>query len=92
MSAGFKFIHNSTTVWTGVNGNPFKIAFDGTWVWDTLPFHQSIARFNVNTGAQRSNLVVGGGCIVITNFKFQISNHCPLILISSEPQLFRTRR
>jgi DNA-binding beta-propeller fold protein YncE len=39
--------------------NPFKIAFDGTYVWATLPFHASISRYNVNNGSQKSNLPVG---------------------------------
>jgi hypothetical protein len=51
---------DTTTVSTGVNGNPFKIAFDGTYLWDTLPFHGFVAKYNTN-GSFAGNLTVGNG-------------------------------
>jgi hypothetical protein len=40
----------STSLGKGMNGNPYKIVFDGGSYWYTLPFHGGVCRFNPVTG------------------------------------------
>jgi hypothetical protein len=40
----------STSLGKGMNGNPYKIVFDGASYWYTLPFHGGVCRFNPAVG------------------------------------------